>query len=686
MTKKFSYGSAIKAIAVVFMLSYLAMVLWAMQDLYHSDTYVPDALVLGIRESGFSQMHNYIACERFLQFDLLCWVPNYLLNLIVPDMVTADKLMYVLLFSLMLLFIWLTTKNVAGEKAAWLAVALCGCGISTTFTGTFTDYIQIVHQVYTIAFLWIVSCFLKCRGKDAGDRVSKRKYIILSVCLLVYVSYTAMIDQRYLATFVAPMCVALALNYYLENYNVSSFRELLRRPKYKIVILCLICVGTVLGLAVSIFARSRIPFDARLASAGGAFAFADLSNFFEVLTQYILGMLELWGCEFDTAVSTMSVESIIYIIKGVACVACMVLVPVLCLIQYKKLPDGMKILTLFYFVLSLELFYVYGLSVLNQSLATRYFLYEIPVSIMISAWYFQERVLEVPNLNRMAAVFCLIVFCLTSQAAIFKWMKASHENGIYESREGLIDYLEENDLSYGYATYWNSQVLTTMSNNKVRVRPVGYTTTLLPFLDCNYIYWFTEDYYTGSTFLMLAADERQYILESAPQVLDELGEPEQVLQYANYYIYVYDHNITRDLPYFPYNENYIPPEGSYGIKDTVLSDVSGKMEATAETEVVWFPIELEPNLYYRLIFTAGTDSEPALFYSDLFANNQFLPMQVANFSIARGSNTYEAVIPTGDIEADNLNNTMLRFVAMPSSRILIDDICLQKLEVYRYSK
>ncbi len=141
----------------------------------------------------------------------------------------------------------------------------------------------------------------------------------------------------------------------------------------------------------------------------------------------------------------------------------------------------------------------------------------------------------------------------------------------YNAYSGLAGYLQSQNLTHGYATFWDSSVINAYSGNKVKVEPVRNTKDgIAPRL------WFSklEAYKNKATFFILrrggSEDEEELynyngiyniflgtgkthgktyeIPLDYDAVISSFGEPAEILQFKNYDIFIYD-DISQKLIY-----------------------------------------------------------------------------------------------------------------------------------------
>ena len=114
----------------------------------------------------------------------------------------------------------------------------------------------------------------------------------------------------------------------------------------------------------------------------------------------------------------------------------------------------------------------------------------------------------------------------------------------------LADKLEDEGLTYGYATFWRSQAITLLSDSKVQ--------TMMIRTDLGKGVWtdYYQNYYSNykgkegvdKYFVLLSSNERNQALENKEwaDFLDR--EAPEVIRFEDFIIYVFDENLTFDIP------------------------------------------------------------------------------------------------------------------------------------------
>lgn len=548
-----SEEKAVKGFVIFILLGFSAFILRYIYLIFSSDSIASDVLVQEILscKSISKSIQDYVAQQTFFQFNFLFYVPKLFLQIFLRDMILTDKLNVLLSYLLFLLLAYLVSRSFVSDQSGWIVISLLGCGLSFSWTNiVVVEQSYTIHMIYMLLFLLIINAACK----EFDRRYSRKQYCRMAV-LSLYVIYILSFDQRYAAIFIVPYCIAVYIVNYIDKYKVESFRKLDKTFIINLSIFSAVMGASIFtGLLINWHLKNVLHFSSRMTDLS-AYKFADFKEFFQALAIHFSGILQLWGCDLDVSISVFSIESAVYLIKGVACIGCMVVIPVICFVRYQKLLEGIKKLLWFYVVMSAVLFYIYVLSSFSGYVIARYFVYEVVISIIISAWYLYEHMIKTHNLNRFLIYAFLFIFMLSSLGYIKK--KICEYEGPYAARETLIQSLHENGFSYGYATYWNAQILTSMSNAKLKVLPVLLQeTTISPFYDLNYIHQFSSESHAGNAFLLFTSEEYTQMSETMAALEEQIGEPAEILTIGNYVVLTYNYNIADRLHSFPYNDAY----------------------------------------------------------------------------------------------------------------------------------
>jgi hypothetical protein len=106
---------------------------------------------------------------------------------------------------------------------------------------------------------------------------------------------------------------------------------------------------------------------------------------------------------------------------------------------------------------------------------------------------------------------CLIVLLLNALINAGQTCALPVDNGQDNTLHQLTDFLLDHELEYGYATFWQAQAITLLSNQKVRVRNITVDQSgISPRLYQSNKNWYQDRQETNEYFLLL--DQTEYVL------------------------------------------------------------------------------------------------------------------------------------------------------------------------------
>ena len=116
-------------------------------------------------------------------------------------------------------------------------------------------------------------------------------------------------------------------------------------------------------------------------------------------------------------------------------------------------------------------------------------------------------------------------------------------------QDRLAAFLEENGLSYGYSDFWNASHTTVASNDRVRVRSIRVRMPVLNVPShAEMQNWFCKtEWYRPEYSNFVAFDGKNYLHVNEENIRILFGEPDRILDSGEYRVFVYDHDITREI-------------------------------------------------------------------------------------------------------------------------------------------
>lgn len=331
-----------------------------------------------------------------------------------------------------------------------LAMTLCA---SAKLREIFYEHV-IYYSISVLILCVLLSLLIKFKAAFESDK-SQKQLVLITFCTVLFSACSALDGMQIIATGILPVLFAAVAEIFLEKD-----RKLFAKENRVSIYYCLICgFSAIIGMWILAFASEGV-------SAGYASAFSQYANMDEWLSnlgKFPMHWFALFGVDAGYGMGIFSFESILNIIR-IASAAIIAIVPVIALIFYKKFDLGSRLLILAHFGTSAVIMfgYVFGiLSAANWRLSPM-----ICTGILVCFTAFNTARKYVLPLRFSVIAACVLVLM---SGISFKTVAEMDKNGI-ESNEKyqLAQTLEENGLTYGYATFWNSQAITVLSDSRVR--------------------------------------------------------------------------------------------------------------------------------------------------------------------------------------------------------------------------
>jgi hypothetical protein len=162
-----------------------------------------------------------------------------------------------------------------------------------------------------------------------------------------------------------------------------------------------------------------------------------------------------------------------------------------------------------FFIIS-TVFNIFVFIVVDQSVTSRYLILFMILYIPLTAILFEHTEKTHEHLKRVAIVSGIVLFIYGQSYLNFQNMTRHDANS---SRKGYIQYLLDNKLDYGFATYWNANVTTELTNGKIELAglepdglaPDGNQFHIQGWL--NPVKFYNPSFHQGESFLLLTHAE-----------------------------------------------------------------------------------------------------------------------------------------------------------------------------------
>ncbi|MBO5022754.1 MAG: hypothetical protein J6D11_00340 [Clostridia bacterium] len=323
------------------------------------------------------------------------------------------------------------------------------------------------HVIYyslglLILFVGLGILVRMCKNFELGKMA---KGYVWAALLFVFMMLGATNGLQCIAIYTLPIVAGIAA----EIFFNSKEKLISRHNMFHIFGILILCAATFSGLILLNVLKGDIV-------AGYANAYSlldDVANWVDNLLLFPESYLSLFGIKIADGASLGSMETISALVKTVVAAAILVL-PLVLLLCYRKIKErNTKILLWAHIAVSAVIMvgFICGrLSAGNWRLIPM-----VGTSILVSFAAIRE-MFAMENCAlvwKRVGVVMLIVPLMGSLVNFKAVTDMPKDYGKDNELHVLAEFLEEQELEYGYATFWYSQSLTLISDSEVRVRCVN---------------------------------------------------------------------------------------------------------------------------------------------------------------------------------------------------------------------
>lgn len=333
-----------------------------------------------------------------------------------------------------------------------------------------------------------------------------------------------------LASITVPILLAIILYYLIENYILLHNKK----PNKRILCVCIVLgVATIVGIVIYLMLCKITEFNFDKA---GVSDFIGKSGYGLKIAEYIDKFLLLYGGVGEN--SLFSLEGILRILRILYFILMCFGTPCYLIWNYKKLESKQKI----FFLYSVVVYTV--LTVVALSTGKCFARYFIPV-------YFNNIFLLGICSNHIKQDFWILVKMVGTGIMVmsigccafyctYDYQENKNDIGMWQygfdqaDRE-LVEYLEENEIHFIYAPYWNAYSNMVISNGNVQAMAYEENEPMKIKKWLNSSRWNQPEYYNGRTAVLFRPNVE------IDSVYWELAS--EYLQFGNWNILVFDQNL-----------------------------------------------------------------------------------------------------------------------------------------------
>lgn len=330
-----------------------------------------------------------------------------------------------------------------------LALVLCS---SEKLREIFYEHV-IYYSIGVLIICVLLSLFIKFKDVFSSEN-SLGKLVAVTLFTVVFSVCAALDGTQIIATGIFPVLFAA-----VAEIMLNKDKKLFEKDNRISVYFCIVCGFSML---VGLWLLSVLSNGITAGYAGAYTNYSNMEEWVANLLKFPEQWFKLFGVDAHYGMSIFSPESIINMIR-IGTSAVIAIAPLVALFFYNKYDFGTKLLVLAHFGMSAVIMfgYVFGiLAAANWRLSPM-----VCTGLLVCFAMFRAAKGYIVPRRIMAAILCVfVVMSGVNFAAVAKMEK----NGIVNNEKyRLVEVLRDNGFTHGYATFWNSQVITLLSDSEV---------------------------------------------------------------------------------------------------------------------------------------------------------------------------------------------------------------------------
>ena len=339
-----------------------------------------------------------------------------------------------------------------------LAVILFTTCSSSKFREIFWEHI--IYYSLGILFLVVgLGIVLRCVSRE--KTVKEKNLFLWYSCLFVFVIITSMNGMQMLTMCEIPLIAAVLAERYFD-FKTPMINSRFIKNYLAIIIMM---IGTTMGLIFGYLVVHGV----KAGYAEAYSCFSDQKDWVNHLFEFFPQFFSLLGVDTKTSMIMYSVRGISHLLRIVFALV-LIIVPVLMLLMYRRFDDlSYRLAILSHHFMALLIMAGWTFGKLNSA---QWRLSPIAVSSAILCVLFLRWIMKNADYRRLSAIvmlpiICMIVIISRDMITIEKQTEDNEELVMLEK------CLERNHLEYGYASFWQANIVTLLSDSKVKSRVIN---------------------------------------------------------------------------------------------------------------------------------------------------------------------------------------------------------------------
>lgn len=397
-------------------------------------------------------------------------------------------------------------------------------------------YGHIIYYSLGLLFLFVgiglVFLFLeewkKNKEKKNNKNISNnKKLIIFGVILFIWTAICATNGMQVLALYSFPLLGALVGVCFLDFKN--KFLDNINLNKYAVAVVLL--ASTAAGLEIGRIICNGVESGYEKAYSG----FSLYTEWSENFNSMFPKLFMLLGVETTQGITLFSMDGIINLVR-IGFGIMVVVTPIIMLFFYRKFNEQYRIFLLTHHILAIIILSGWTFGKLG---AANWRLSPILVTGAVLNILFVRWILKNKDCQRWGVLMMIPMVILVVVTSV-NLLKLEDKNSNVTEITELIETLEDNNLEYGYGTFWNAGITTLLSDSKVKVRNINIDESGIH----KYLYQTNDNWYENATgydkyFVVMTHQEYMMYVNN----MDRFEKADEILESSSFKILVYNHNI-----------------------------------------------------------------------------------------------------------------------------------------------
>lgn len=433
------------------------------------------------------------------------------------------RILSVILCNFLMIVVYFYFMKKLEIKENWIKYFTCLlllCPISEVYLDIITIGMYYIPHII-IAYIYIGIYF---------DIIKKDKNIFKIIVFILLSFICGISGIRYLLIFQIPLFMTIFFIFLKENKYIfcldkRNFWNNIKLYNFELKVpMILVFAGIIfsgIGYIINIFILSRIYSNSVFGYTKFIFGTDD---YLKHIGNVFSGLFSIYGYRAGT--NLFSVSGIINLLILVMVLILVYTIYYLIKYYFKNIELNKENILLIMFIISFTMNFL--IFCILDMYTSRYYITILFWLIPCIALYLNKEKRYI--LKVCITSFIFITYMLSTILNFYTWSKEDINKNKYD----VVEYLEQNNLNFGYATFWNANIITELSNGKIEVANITDPETMQPYL------WGTPKYYYNNykesekRFILLSQDEYKIYKECSL-----LKNRDLVFNNGNYIIFQY---------------------------------------------------------------------------------------------------------------------------------------------------